>query len=212
VEQRLLFVAFVLVLLAQAQDLPEDLHIEALSGFCEDFLLALEAKMRRSSAEIRAAEDASMGWRPSWARFFKRPQSAITADRLARDIRPGQSAALNPAGPRLAAAAQTPGQSRSCGRRCGSGLRAGVGDQAHAPAWTTAALLASLHVAHQMMLLGLPTDVIRWPARLQRLLWADHWVDWIASVAKNANFSASSNTPAPSYRNRRTAPAQWQGA
>ena len=32
----------VLVLLAQAQDLPEDLHIEALSlGFCEDFLLAL---------------------------------------------------------------------------------------------------------------------------------------------------------------------------
>src|SRR5208282_525065 len=42
VEQGLLFVALVLVLLAQAQDLPEDSHIEALSlGLCEDFLLAL---------------------------------------------------------------------------------------------------------------------------------------------------------------------------
>ena len=42
VEQGLLFVALLLVLLAQAQDLPEDLHIEALSlGLCEDFLLAL---------------------------------------------------------------------------------------------------------------------------------------------------------------------------
>ena len=38
----ILFVALVLVLLAQAQDLPEDLHIEALSlCLCEDFLLAL---------------------------------------------------------------------------------------------------------------------------------------------------------------------------
>jgi UvrD-like helicase C-terminal domain/ATP-dependent RecD-like DNA helicase SH3 domain/AAA domain len=42
VEQGLLFVALVLVLLAQAQDLPEDFHVEALSlGLCEDFLLAL---------------------------------------------------------------------------------------------------------------------------------------------------------------------------
>ena len=42
VEQGLLFVALVFVLLAQAQDLPEDFHIEALSlGLREDFLLAL---------------------------------------------------------------------------------------------------------------------------------------------------------------------------
>jgi hypothetical protein len=42
VEQRLLFVALVLVLLAQAQDFLEDFHIEALSlGLCEDFLLVL---------------------------------------------------------------------------------------------------------------------------------------------------------------------------
>ena len=40
--KELLFVALVLVLLAKAQDLPEDFHIEALSlGFCEDFFLAL---------------------------------------------------------------------------------------------------------------------------------------------------------------------------
>ena len=42
VEQGLLFVALVLVLLAEARDFPEDFHIEALSlGLCEDFLLAL---------------------------------------------------------------------------------------------------------------------------------------------------------------------------
>jgi hypothetical protein len=42
VEQGLLFVALVLVLLAQAQDFSEDFHIEALTlGLCEDFLLAL---------------------------------------------------------------------------------------------------------------------------------------------------------------------------
>src|SRR5271167_1328109 len=42
VEQGLLFVALVLVLLAQAQDLPDDFHIEALSlGLREHFLLAL---------------------------------------------------------------------------------------------------------------------------------------------------------------------------
>ena len=42
VEQGLLFVALVLVLLAQAQDVSEDFHIEALSlGLSEDFLLAL---------------------------------------------------------------------------------------------------------------------------------------------------------------------------
>ena len=36
-----MFVALVLVLLAQAQDLPEDFHIETLSlGLCEDLLLA----------------------------------------------------------------------------------------------------------------------------------------------------------------------------
>ena len=40
VEQGLLFVALVLVLLAQAQDFPEDFHVEALSlGLCEDFFL-----------------------------------------------------------------------------------------------------------------------------------------------------------------------------
>src|SRR3984957_4695447 len=42
VEQGLLFVALVFVLLAQAQDFPEDFHIEALSlGLREDFLFAL---------------------------------------------------------------------------------------------------------------------------------------------------------------------------
>jgi hypothetical protein len=42
VEQRLLFVALVLVLLAQAQDFLKDSHIEALSlGLSEDFFLAL---------------------------------------------------------------------------------------------------------------------------------------------------------------------------
>src|SRR5208337_5621153 len=42
VEQGLLFVAFVLVLLAQAQDFPEHFYVEALSlGLCEDFLLLL---------------------------------------------------------------------------------------------------------------------------------------------------------------------------
>ena len=46
VEQGLLFVALVLVLLAQAQDFPEDFHIEALSlGLCEDFLLALVQRL-----------------------------------------------------------------------------------------------------------------------------------------------------------------------
>jgi hypothetical protein len=42
VEQGLLFVALVLVLLAQAQDFLDDFQIEALAlGLCEDFLLAL---------------------------------------------------------------------------------------------------------------------------------------------------------------------------
>ena len=42
VKQGLLFVALVLVLLAQAQDFLEDFHIEALSlGLSVDFLLAL---------------------------------------------------------------------------------------------------------------------------------------------------------------------------
>jgi exodeoxyribonuclease V alpha subunit len=42
VEQGVLFVAVLLVLLAQAKDFPQDLHIKALTlSFCEDFLLAL---------------------------------------------------------------------------------------------------------------------------------------------------------------------------
>src|SRR5208283_5754966 len=46
VEQGLPFIALVLVLLAQAQDFPEDLHIEALSlGLCEGFLLALVQRL-----------------------------------------------------------------------------------------------------------------------------------------------------------------------
>jgi hypothetical protein len=46
VEQGLLFVALVLVLLAQAQDFPEDFDIEALSlGLGEDFLLALVQRL-----------------------------------------------------------------------------------------------------------------------------------------------------------------------
>src|ERR1700722_10413143 len=46
VEQGLLFVALVLVLLAQAQDFSEDFHVEALSlGLCEDFLLALVQRL-----------------------------------------------------------------------------------------------------------------------------------------------------------------------
>jgi hypothetical protein len=46
VEQGLLFFALVLVLLAQAQNFPEDLHIEALSlDLCEDFLLALVQRL-----------------------------------------------------------------------------------------------------------------------------------------------------------------------
>ena len=41
-----LFVALVLVLLAQAQNLPEDFHIETLSlGLCEDLLLALVQRL-----------------------------------------------------------------------------------------------------------------------------------------------------------------------
>ena len=41
---RLAFVALVLVLLAQAQDFPQDLDVEALSlGLGEDFLLALRS-------------------------------------------------------------------------------------------------------------------------------------------------------------------------
>ena len=46
VEQGLLFVALVLVLLAQAQDFLEDFHVEALSlGLFEDFLLALVQRL-----------------------------------------------------------------------------------------------------------------------------------------------------------------------
>jgi hypothetical protein len=42
VQQGVLFVALVLVLLAQPQDFPVDFNIEAFSlGLCEDFLLAL---------------------------------------------------------------------------------------------------------------------------------------------------------------------------
>jgi hypothetical protein len=38
--------AFVLVLLAQAQNFPKDFHIEALSlGLCEDLLLALTQRL-----------------------------------------------------------------------------------------------------------------------------------------------------------------------
>ena len=44
--RELLFVALVPVLLAQAQDFPEDFHVEALSlGLCEDFLLALVQRL-----------------------------------------------------------------------------------------------------------------------------------------------------------------------
>jgi hypothetical protein len=46
VKQGFLFTAIVLVLLGQAQDFPEDFHIEALSlGLGEDLLLALVQRL-----------------------------------------------------------------------------------------------------------------------------------------------------------------------
>jgi hypothetical protein len=61
VEQGLLFVALVFVLLAQAQDFPEDFHIEALSlGLCEDFLLASFSTLISSSMRSTRSTKAQM--------------------------------------------------------------------------------------------------------------------------------------------------------
>jgi hypothetical protein len=71
VEQGRLFVALVLVLLAQAQDFLEDFHIEALSlGLSEDFLLALIQHLDLFVDAFNALDDddhASVATATSWS-------------------------------------------------------------------------------------------------------------------------------------------------
>ena len=62
VKQGLLFVALVLVLLAQAQDFLEDFHIEALSlGFSVDFLLALIQRLDLFVNAFNALDVSALG-------------------------------------------------------------------------------------------------------------------------------------------------------